>query len=165
MDQTQSPVEKANEMRRNIKQGQNVTFSHGLDENKNVENVQGASDRTIWIGNGIQVQDSMIFLHHSRFLFLCLSTEIFINVRPPRTAYDHATVALSGTWIDNSRRDSRQFGQKLRHYGRSVLRASDILSNPIFVHQVSLLWGLPISRYFEYSILYPLIILRCRQKF
>lgn len=47
MDQTQSPVEKANEMRRNIKQGQNVTFSHGLDENKNVENVQGASDRTI----------------------------------------------------------------------------------------------------------------------
>lgn len=47
MDQTQSPVKKANEMRRNIKQGQNATLSHGLDEEKNVENVQGASDGTI----------------------------------------------------------------------------------------------------------------------
>lgn len=47
MDQTQSPVKKANEMRRNIKRGQNVTFIHELAEAKNVENAQGANDGTI----------------------------------------------------------------------------------------------------------------------
>jgi hypothetical protein len=36
MDQAQNPVKKANEMRRGIKEGRDVTLNHALEEEKNI---------------------------------------------------------------------------------------------------------------------------------
>jgi len=47
MDQTLNPVKKANDMRRNMKQGQDVALSHGLGEQKNVGNIQGSNNGII----------------------------------------------------------------------------------------------------------------------
>lgn len=37
MDQAQNPVKKANEMRRRVKEGRDVTLNNALEEEKNVD--------------------------------------------------------------------------------------------------------------------------------